>query len=198
MAPAPSTAQATRNGGNPRGTSAPANGGRISTNVERPSSRYSSYTEGNLFRISVPSNWRELPANNSVTFAPEGGYGAVNQQSVFTHGVEVGVLKPESRNLQAASQELLEGLSQANPRMRQDGGWRRDSLGGRSGLRTELSNQNDATGRPERVALYTTTLDDGTLFYLIGVAPENEYGTYDDVFARVADSLQFAQTRSNH
>jgi hypothetical protein len=60
-----------------------------------------------------------------------------------------------------------------------------------------LSNQNDATGRSERVALYTTTLDDGTLFYLLGVAPENEYGTYDDVFDRVADSLQFAQARLN-
>jgi hypothetical protein len=197
MPPAPSTAQATRNNGNGRGPSAPSNSGRITTNVERPSSRYSSYNEGNLFRISVPSNWRELPANNSVTFAPEGGYGAVNQQSVFTHGVEAGVMKPESRNLQTASQELVEGLSQANPRMRQESGWQRDSLGGRSGLRTMLSNQNDATGRPERVALYTTTLDDGTLFYLLGVAPENEYGTYDDVFDRVADSLQFAQTRSS-
>ena len=61
-----------------------------------PSSRYSSYNEGNLFRISVPSNWRELPGNNSVTFAPEGGYGAVNQQSVFTHGVEAGVTRNES------------------------------------------------------------------------------------------------------
>src|SRR4051794_7413829 len=70
MSPAPSTEQATRNASN-RGTSVPSNGGRVSTNVERPSSRYTSYTEGNLFRISVPSNWRELPANNSVTFAPE-------------------------------------------------------------------------------------------------------------------------------
>lgn len=195
MSPAPSTEQAMKNGGNRRGTSVPAEGGRINTNVERPSSRYSSYTEGNLFRISVPSNWRELPGNNSVTFAPEGGYGAVNQQSVFTHGVEAGVMRSESHDLQTASQELVQELSQANRRMRQDGRWQRETIAGRPALRTELSNQNDVTGRAERVALYTTTLDDGTLFYLIGVAPENEYGTYDDVFDRVADSLQFAQTR---
>lgn len=197
MPPAPSTEQATRNAGNRRGTSVPSSGGRISTNVERPSSRYSSYNEGNVFRISVPSNWRELPGNNSVTFAPDGGYGAVNQQSVFTHGVEAGVMRPESHNLQTSSEELVQELSQANPRMRQERGWQRGSMGKRSALRTELSNQNDVTGRPERVALYTTTLDDGTLFYLLGVAPENEYGTYDDVFDRVADSLQFTQTRSN-
>ena len=196
MSPAPSTEQAMKNGGNRRGTSAPSNGGRISTNVERPSSRYSSYNEGNLFRISVPSNWRELPGNNSVTFAPEGGYGAVNQQSVFTHGVEAGVMRNESHDLQTASDELVQELSQANPRMRRDGGWDRGTIGGRRGLRTLLANQNDVTGRPERIALYTTTLDDGTLFYLIGVAPDNEYGAYDDVFDRVAESLQFA--RSNN
>ena len=197
MSPAPSTKEATRNAGNSRGTNAPANGGRISNNVERPSSRYSSYTEGNLFRISVPSNWRELPSNNSVTFAPEGGYGAVNQQSVFTHGVEAGVVRNDSRDLQSASEELVQDLSQSNPRMRRDGGWDRGTIGNRRGLRTILTNQNEVTGREERIALYTTSLDDGTLFYLIGVAPANEYGNYDDVFDRVADSLQFAQTRSS-
>src|SRR5689334_11969536 len=117
MSPAPSTEQAMKNGGNRRGTSVPANGGRINTNVERPSSRYSSYTEGNLFRISVPSNWRELPGNNSVTFAPEGGYGAMNQQSVFTHGVEAGLMRNESHDLQTATNELLQEVSQSNPRM---------------------------------------------------------------------------------
>jgi len=195
MSPAPSTKEATRNAGNTRGGGAPSNGGRISTNVERPSSRYSSYNEGNLFRISVPSNWRELPANNSVTFAPEGGYGAVNQQSVFTHGVEAGVARNESRDLRSASEELVQDLAQSNPRMRRDGGWDRGTVGGRQGLRTMLTNQNDVTGRPERIALYTTTLNDGTLFYLIGVAPDQEFGVYDDVFDRVAGSLQFAETR---
>jgi len=192
MPPAPSTEEATknaRNGRSPRGGE--TSGGRISTNVERPSSRYSSYDEGNLFRISVPSNWRELPGNNSVTFAPEGGYGAVNQQSVFTHGVEVGIMRNESHNLQTATDELIQSLSQSNPRMRRSRGYDRGGVGGRDGLRALLTNQNDATGRTERIALYTTMLADGTLFYMIGVAPDDEYGSYDQVFNRIAGSLQF-------
>ena len=56
-----------------------------------------------------------------------------------------------------------------------------------------MTNQNEATGRPENLALYTTILNDGTLFYLIGVAPDNEYGNYDSVFDRVAGSVQFAR-----
>ena len=192
MSPAPSTEDATRNagrtsGGSPTGTS----GGRITGNVERPSSRYTAYTEGNLFRISVPSNWRELPGNNSVTFAPEGGYGAVNQQSVFTHGVEAGLTRNETHDLQTATNELVQSLAQSNPRMSRNSGSDRGSIGGRAGLRTLLSNQNEVTGRTERIALYTTLLNDGTLFYLIGVAPDNEFNTYDPVFNRVATSVQF-------
>jgi hypothetical protein len=194
MPPAPSTEEATRSARTGGRTTGPVGtSGRISTNVERPSSRYQSYNEGNLFRVSVPSNWRELPANNSVTFAPDGGYGAVNEQSVFTHGVEMGVARNEAHDLQTATEDLIQSLGQANPRMRRESGYDRGNIGGRQGLRTILTNQNDVTGRPERIALYTNLLNDGTLFYMIGVAPENEFGEYDRVFNRVAGSLQFAR-----
>jgi Zn-dependent protease with chaperone function len=195
MSPAPSTEEATRNArnGGGRTTGPVGTAGRISNNVERPSSRYQTYTEGNLFRVSVPSNWRELPANNSVTFAPEGGYGAVNEQSVFTHGAEMGIARNEAHDLQTATGDLIESLSRSNPRMRRDSGPDRGSISGRQGLRTTLTNQNEATGRTERIALYTTLLNDGTLFYMIGVAPENEYGEYDRVFNRMVNSLQFAK-----
>ena len=198
MSPAPSTEEATKSARNGRAPerSVKPNGGRISTNVERPSSRYTSYDEGNLFRISVPSNWRELPGNNSVTFAPEGGYGSLNQQSVFTHGVEAGVTRNESHDLQTATDELVQSLAQSNPRMRRPRSYDRGTISGRNGLRAVLTNENDATGRTERIALFTTLLTDNSLFYLIGVAPDDEYGNYDSVFNRIAGSLRFTQSQS--
>ena len=63
----------------------------------------------------MPSNWRELPGNNAVTFAPEGAYGDANGQSVFTHGVEVGSARNESHDLQTATDELIASLAQGNP-----------------------------------------------------------------------------------
>jgi beta-barrel assembly-enhancing protease len=192
MPPAPTTEEVAKSGGNGGRTGNPP-AGRIDPNVERPSSRYSSYTEGNLFRISVPSNWRELPANDSVTFAPEGGYGAVNQQSVFTHGVQTGVARSESQNLQTATDQLVQSLAQSNPRMSRGGGYDRGTIGGRTALRTVLGNQNEVTGRPERIQLFTTLLSDGTLFYMIGVAPDNEFSAYEQVFNRVAGSIKFSR-----
>jgi Zn-dependent protease with chaperone function len=195
MSPAPSTEQATKaNAGNRRpedGSARPA--GRISGNVPRPSGSFKSYNEGDVFRISVPSNWRELPGNNSVTFAPEGAYGTANDQSVFTHGAEAGVARNETHDLETATEELLQSLAQANPRLQKAGGYNRATIGGRSGLTATLRNVSDATGGTERVNVFTTLMQDGTLFYLIGVAPDAEFGVYEPIFRKVASSIQFTR-----
>lgn len=192
MSPAPSTEQATRNAGGRRSPGR-NDGGPVTGNVQRPASGFKSYNEGNLFRISVPSNWRELPGNSSVTFAPEGAYGTANQQSVFTHGAEVGVARNESHDLRTATDELVQALAQSNPRLRQASDYSRASVGNRDGLSITLNNVSEATGNDERVKLFTALLQDGTLFYMIGVAPSNEFGVYEPVLRKVASSIQFAR-----
>ena len=193
MSPAPTTEQATRNGAG-RNTSTRGTSGRTALGrPELPSSRWATFDEGNLFRISVPSNWRELPGNNAVTFAPEGAYGSMGQESVFTHGVEAGVARNETHDLRTATDELISSLSQSNPRLSRPSGYDRVSLGRSSSLRTVLSNVSDATGEEERVEVYTTLLRDGSLFYLFGVAPRGEFNDYEPIFRRVASSIQFAR-----
>ena len=69
MAAAPTTEEATRKAVGTRG-SAPAPDGRSgsrSGDIAAPSSTSTSYTEGNLFRVSVPSNWRELPGSDAAS-----------------------------------------------------------------------------------------------------------------------------------
>ena len=194
MSPAPTTEAATKSGAGRTNTSTGAPDSRPgTTRVEQPASRNTTYNEGNLFRIAVPSNWRELAGNNSVTFAPEGAYGTINQQSIFTHGVEAGIARNESHDLQTATDELIQSLAQANPQLRRGGGYSSASIGGPAGLRTTLSNVSDATGGNEQIAVYTTQLRDGTLFYLIGVAPANEFSRYEGIFRKVAESVQFAK-----
>ncbi len=69
----------------------------------------------------MPSNWRELQGDNSVTFAPEGGYGDYQGQSVFTHGLQVGMEASNARNLRTATRQLMQRLAQSNPSLRQNG-----------------------------------------------------------------------------
>ena len=49
---------------------------------------------------------------------------------------------------------------------------------------------SDVTRQQERIALYTTQLNDGSLFYVVGVAPANEFRAYQQIFNRSVQSIQ--------
>jgi len=194
LSPAPSTEEATKNRRAGRTTYGDAPDRRPEpANVAPPDTRVTSYNEGNLFRVSVPSNWQELPGNNSVTFAPEGAYGSLNGSSTFTHGMEIGIARNESHDARTATDELIQALRQSNPRLSQPNGYQRASIGGRQGLHAVLSNVSDVTGGPETIEVYATQLDDGRLFYALGVAPRDQYGNYRRAFSGVVNSIQFAR-----
>ena len=194
LSPAPSTEEATRNRRAGRTSSAEAPERRPDPSaVARPDERFTSYDERNLFRISVPSNWRELPGTNSVTFAPDGAYGTERGNSIFTHGIEIGAERNESHDLRTATDELIQALRQSNPRLGTPSGYDRTTIGGRAALRTTVSNVSDVTGGQEAIAVYTAELGDGSLFYALGVAPRDQYGTYSRVFDSIVNSIQFSR-----
>ena len=187
LSPAMTTEQATKNGA--RTGNAGSGRGTPSGRVDAPSARFQTYTEGNMFRISVPENWRELPGGSAVTFAPEGAYGDVNGQSTFTHGVEVGAARNESHDLQTATNELIASLAQGNPGLTRPARYDRVNLGGRQGLRAVMSNTS-SSGDPENIVIFTTQLRDGSLFYAVAVAPRGDFPTYSRVFDQVIRSIQ--------
>jgi hypothetical protein len=158
--------------------------------VAYPSSRYQSY---NIFnggvQVNVPSNWREVNDGNSVWFVPEGAYGQVNGQAVYTHGASFGVAQTNNRNLQSATQEFINNLAQGSSGMRMNGGYQRTTLSGRTALFSTLSNVNEATGRPENVRVITTQLRNGQLFYMIAVAPQSERN-FENAFQTILQSVR--------
>lgn len=158
--------------------------------VEYPSSRYQNVSLFNGgVRVNVPSNWRQLSEGSSVWFAPEGGYGQYNGQAVFTHGANFGVAQTNNRNLQRATDELLNSLAQGNNNLRRSGGYQRTTIDGRNALWSTLSNTNEATGRAESIRLITTQLRNGQLLYMIAVAPQNERN-FEGAFQNMLRSIR--------
>jgi hypothetical protein len=43
------------------------------------------------------------------------------------------------------------------------------------------------------IDVYTTRLDDGSLYYALGVAPREEYSSYSNVFRNVIRSIRFTR-----
>jgi Zn-dependent protease with chaperone function len=158
--------------------------------VAYPSSRYQNVSIFNGgVNVSVPSNWRQVNDGNAVWFVPEGAYGQYNGQAVYTHGASFGVAQTNSRNLQSATQELINNFAQGNNNLRTSGGYQRSSLSGRTALVATLTNVNEATGRPEIIRLITTQLRNGQVFYMVAVAPQNERG-FDNAFNQILSSVR--------
>src|SRR6476469_8552082 len=156
--------------------------------VSYPSTNYQNYSEfGGSLRVSVPSNWRELGGNNSIWFSPEGAYGKYQNQVIFTHGVNFGVYQAQSSNLQQATNEFLNGLG---GNLRQQSGYQRTTISGRTGLSMTLNNVNEATGSSELITVVTTQLRNGQLFYMIAVAPSNDFNSYQSAFRTILRSVQ--------
>jgi Zn-dependent protease with chaperone function len=165
--------------------------GNVGGRVGYPSTRYRTFQGGNVFQLSYPDNWRELSENQgSVWFAPEGGYGQVQGQAVFTHGINVGVAQAQSNNLRQATDAFINSLAQGNGNIRQQSQYQSGNIGGRNGLAITLTNVNEATRRNETIAVYTTLLRNGGLFYMIAVAPQNEYRNYQGAFRNVLGSVR--------
>jgi hypothetical protein len=190
MSPAPTAEQIAKGqagGGNrPIGT-----GGRAVT-VDPPSRAFRTYQPGDFLRVSVPSNWDQVEGGGDVTYVPDGAFfQGDGGQTAFTHGVQIGVTQGTG-NLQRDSEQILNAFARSNPSLRRQGGFQRDTVGGRAGLTTILTNRSDVTGQQERIAFSTTQLRGGGVLYMVGVAPQSEAQVYDNAFRQVRRSLQIA------
>jgi hypothetical protein len=132
----------------------------------------------------------------SVTFGPNGAFYQGNGASGFTHGVQIGVVANDTGNHQRGTEDLIRNLLQSNPQIRrQSSGYTRENISGRNALTTTLRNVSEATGGAETVILTTVPLRDGSLLYLIQVAPTNEVNYYTAAFRRMKQSIQVDDRR---
>ncbi len=183
-----SMAEVSRSGGGSGGNVPPAVG-RVGDPVPQPATSYRNVRGGDLFQTSVPSNWEAVSSNSAVKFVPQNAYGELNGETVFTHGVELGVARAASSDLDQSTDALLNALAQGNPSLRQVTEPRQVQLAQRTAIQHQLINRTP-DGSEERVGLVTTLLSDGNLFYLLTIVPSEERGRYQPAFNRVASTLR--------
>jgi hypothetical protein len=64
----------------------------------------------------------------------------------------------------------------------------------RSAIATPLVNSSPLGGR-ERIAVYTTFLTDGSLFYYLTVTPEADGDAFQETFRRIGESIRLTDAR---
>jgi hypothetical protein len=176
------------------GGEAPPSVGTPGQPVAAPSSQYRTISGGKVFQAAVPTNWTSLLSSTAIKAVPQNGYGQLNGQTVFTHGVEFGVAKAGTRDLREATNAWLRAVTQSNPQVRIAGAQQDVRISQRSAINTPLVNPSPLGGQ-ELIGVYTTFLVDGTLFYYLTVVPESDAGVFQAAFQRIAESIRLTEAR---
>jgi beta-barrel assembly-enhancing protease len=162
--------------------------------VPKPSTQYRDISGGKIFQAAVPDNWTTLPSKSSIKVVPQNGYGPMNGQTVFSHGIEFGVAQASTRDLQEATKTWLQAVAQSNPELKLAGNQQAIKISQRSALATPLVNPSPLGGQ-EHVVVTTTFLSDGSLFYYLTIVPEKDAANFQDAFRRIGDSIKLTDAR---
>ena len=162
--------------------------------VPAPSSQFKEFAGGKVFQASAPDNWTILSSKSSVKVVPQNGYGDMNGESVFTHGVEFGVTKAASSNLSEATKAFLQAIAQNNPKLQMSGDAQQTRISARTALHVPLVNPSPLGGQ-ERITMTTVFLAEGTLFYYLTIVPEKDAATFQPVFQKIFQSIKLTDVR---
>jgi Zn-dependent protease with chaperone function len=167
----------------------PTANGRYETSVALPSTRTKSYSSGSWIRMSVPDNWEEFPNDSEVWFAPSGAYG----NEGITRGALIGIYQGQNKeDISTATEEYVNSILQSNSYLRKRSNYSQATVGNRNGYGIVLSGRSPITNRNETATVYTTLLQNGDLFYLITVSPENESSSYSNAFRIMIRSIRLS------
>ncbi len=146
------------------------------------------------FSISYPDNWQIFGDQNSaVTIAPQNGV----SQNAVAYGIMINTYQPEDANasLDQATHELLASLRQSNPDLRTIGHDENIRVNGVAGKSVDLvgnSPLRDQNGRAvqERDWVVSLMRNDGTVLYVVSIAPDRDFETLRPTFEEMLKSMR--------
>jgi beta-barrel assembly-enhancing protease len=170
-----------------------ASSGAQSSSSVQPSGSLRSFSHRD-FAISYPENWQVYGDQNSaVTIAPASGV----SQNAVAYGVMINTYQPEDANvsLDQATHDLLASLRQSNPDLREIGHDESIRVNGVAGKSVDLignSPLRDQSGHPsqERDWLVAFMRQDGSLLYVVSIAPDKDFEGLRPTFEQMLKSLR--------
>ncbi len=161
--------------------------------AEYPSHDTQSFSH-DLFQISYPKNWQVFGDRTStVNIAPPSGV----SDNAIAYGVLISDYQPEDKNatIDQSTHALLNTLRQSNQDMKQVGNDEDIRVAGFAGKSVDLiatSPVQDASGNSQRERDWLVTVSgrQGSLIYLVFIAPDADFNTLRPAFDQMLRSLR--------
>ncbi|HTM41652.1 MAG TPA: M48 family metallopeptidase [Terriglobales bacterium] len=159
----------------------------------RPSGQFQAFNHS-AFQIAYPSNWDVFGNQSStVTIAPR----AAVSDTAIAYGVVVSGFRPQNaQSLEDATQQLIQTLQQGNPQIRVAGNGNAISVNGVRGLTVALQGPSPLVSGQQRLAehnqLVTLPRGDGSVLFLLFIAPERDFQALQPVYEHMLQTLRLA------
>ena len=141
------------------------------------------------YRLRYPEGWQVYPTtNNGAMIAAPGGVTSTNAGNDLRTGIMFDLFSvPEKQTLELATNRLLVFLRQRNQSLRPIAGAQSQMLmGSEPALRTIMI----ANSRPSQVVWVATRQYYESLFYIVCVAPEEDFAQFQPVFEQILGSVE--------
>ncbi len=143
-------------------------------------------------QLAYPRGWSLRGQRTSeLALTPGNGISNAGGQPTIVRGVIVSSYQPpHAANVDQATADLIAQLRQANPELRESYERHQSvTVDGVTGDAAILTNRN-AENQPEVDRLVSFPRNDGSILYLIFIAPQTEFGGYEGVFNHMLYSLR--------
>jgi hypothetical protein len=147
---------------------------------------------GGSFEMAYPENWKVLKGQSSVVIAPEAGVG----ENAIAYGVVLSGYTPQQpQSIEQTTQQVLRTLQQSNPGMRAVGAKTNMNVNGLPATVVNLVGQSPLSsqdGQPvaERDVLLTLQRRDGSVLWMLFIAPEPHFNALEPTFQKMIQSLR--------
>jgi hypothetical protein len=163
----------------------------MSGSIPAPSANFQTLSNTG-FEIGYPANWKVYgDPSSSTTIAPDGGVA----QSAVAYRVIIDDFQPETdMSLDAATYQLIANLRQSNPGLRAVGNDESIRVNGVPARSQEMIGSspikqgNQAV--QERDWMVTTQRTDGSVIYLVFIAPEKDFSKLRPTFEEMLRSFR--------
>jgi len=145
--------------------------------------------DGSGFSVQYPANWQAIEkAGAGATIAPQNGVVATaSDGNTVIYGVIIDDFQPQqAADINSATRQLIASIQQGNSGMKATTGVDEIRVNQRDARSVEFQNQGaSAGGGTEHDWLVTVTHDDGSLSYLVFVAPQKDFEALRPTFEQV-------------
>ncbi|HUS20230.1 MAG TPA: M48 family metallopeptidase [Terriglobales bacterium] len=157
-----------------------------------PNGSFQTLNQG-AFSIAYPSNWKVFgdQQGGSVTIAPEAGVSG----SAIAYGVMINGYSPQQQQgLSQSVSDILDSIRQSNPEVQAVSQPRQATVNGMQAMIVELRGPSPLTSNGQRVAERDTFVavqrQDGSVVWLLFIAPEANAQALSSTYQRMIESLR--------